>query len=141
MIQGLTGKSQPNIDKFYGRHNDDFKGRTEVARRFRRVMDEIDNVIGDNIATTVFTSEVYFFSLFTYLYDKMYGLASDLTKRDPKSLPRGLEQCLQTVSRNFRTEDVPLTVLDAVQRASSDIGRRRTRLKYMHDMCDGKSAG
>jgi hypothetical protein len=140
MIDGLTGKTQKKLDKFYARYDEKFPRRTELARRFRRVMDEIDNVLGQRITSTVFSSEVYFFTLFTYLYDKMFGLGSDLTKREPRRLPRGLRENLLTVSQNFRTQNVPLAVLDAVQRASADLGRRRTRLDYIRAICDGKPA-
>ena len=140
MIDGLTGKSQPKLNKFYEKYDDKLPRRVEIAHRFRRVMDQIDAEFGARLPQTVFTSEVYFFSLFTYFYDTMYGLGSDLAKREPKALPKTLEASLQKVSRDFRTENVPLAVLDAVQRASSDLGRRRTRLAYLRKVCGGKSA-
>jgi hypothetical protein len=139
MIDGLTGKSQPKLNSFYKRYDERFPRRTELARRFRQVMDEINDVFGKQIAKSVFSSEVYFFTLFTYFYERMYGLGSDLTKREPRSLPRGLASSLLTVSQNFRTENVPSEVLDAVQRASADLGRRQTRLDYMKTIGNGKS--
>jgi hypothetical protein len=138
MIDGLTGKSQPKLNNFYNRYEAEFPRRTEVARRFRQIMDQIDDVFGSRLPSSVFTSEVYFFTLFTYFYDRSYGLGSDMKRRAPKPLTRQLEQRLMRVSKAFRSQDVPADVLDAVQRASADLGRRRTRLSYMHSVCDGK---
>jgi Protein of unknown function DUF262 len=138
MIDGLTGKTQPRLDALYRRFDKEFPRQGEVARRFRQMMAQIDDIFGGRLASSVFTSEVYFFTLFTYFYDRTYGLGSDLKRRSPKPLPRRLEQRLRRVSDAFRSQDVPPEVLDAVQRASADLGRRRTRLSYMHSVCDGK---
>jgi Protein of unknown function DUF262 len=140
IIDGLTGKSQPKLNKFYTRFDEKLSNRQELTRRFRRVMDEIETQFGSRISRSVFSSEVYFFSLFTYFYDTMWGLGSDLSKREPKALPRGLENALGRVSTDFRTQNVPIAVLDAVQRASADLGRRRTRLDYLRGVCGGKPA-
>lgn len=131
MKDGLTGKSQPKLNKFYERYDEELDGHTELARRFRIIMDAIEESLGDGIRRTVFTSEVYFFTLFVFLYDVQFGLGSALKRETPRPLPRGLDERLVQVSRAFRTQDVPPEVLDAVQRASADLGRRRTRLEYL----------
>jgi hypothetical protein len=138
MLDGLTGKSQPKLNKFYEKFDSQLPRKDELARRFRNVMDSIDEVFGKQLPASVFTSEVYFFTLFTYLYDKMYGLGSDMARRPAKRLPRNLPENLRKASKNFRSQNVPPEVLDAVQRASADLGRRKTRLSYMKTVCDGE---
>lgn len=66
----------------------------------------------------------------------MWGLGSSLDSRKPNPLQANLVGCLAKVSDNFRTESVPKDVLDAVQRASADLGRRKKRLEYMHTVCN-----
>jgi uncharacterized protein with ParB-like and HNH nuclease domain len=46
MIDGLTGKSQPKLNNFYKRFDNGLPNSTELERRFRLVMDEIDETFG-----------------------------------------------------------------------------------------------
>lgn len=135
MIEGLTGKTQARLDKLYKRYDQELPGESEIARRFRRTMDAVDDLIGGDVHNTVYSSPVYFFSLFTFIYDRLYGLESDFKRTKAAKLPSGLKECLLRVSQDFETEEVPDYVLDAVQRASSDTGRRKTRHKYLSEQC------
>ena len=137
MVNGLTGKSQPRLDKIYKEYDQEFAGVSEVKRRFRLVMHSIDEIMGKQISTTVYSSQVYFFSLFVFLYDAMYVLGGSLERRKAKKLQRKLAGRLLQVSEDFRSQNVPPEVLDAVQRASADLGRRRTRLDYLKSQCHG----
>jgi Protein of unknown function DUF262 len=141
MLQGTTGKTQKRLDRLYEQYDQAFPAAKTVAKRFRRTMDSVEETIGDRLPRTVFSSEIYFFTLFTFLYERMYALGSEMDlKREPRKLPLNLKECLFTASTNFRTEKVPVTVLDAVRRASADTGRRRTRLNYLLDLCGGRSS-
>ena len=136
MIDGLTGKTQGRIDNIYEKYEDEFRFQNEVKRRFQYTMDDIDRILGRVIPNTVFKSEVYFFSLFTFVYEKQYGLGSSLSRRTRIKLPLTLGEKLLDISQEFENEEVPRDVLDAVQRASADLGRRRTRLRYMIQRCE-----
>ena len=137
MLGGVTGKSQPRLDKLYAQYDGSFDRSKEVARRFGKTMEVIGDVIGDRIADTVFSREVNFFTLYTYIYDTMYGLGSELVKKGPSDLPVHVRDSLLRASADLRTENVPDEVLDAMRRASADVGRRRTRLGYLRTVCDG----
>lgn len=135
MIDGLAGRSQPRLGKLYQRFDETFPGRTEAGRRFRATMDNIDATLGDDIASTVYRSEIHFFTLFVFIYDRMWGLNSALTKRSPTKLPKNLRDSLLAVDAAYRDQTAPKRVLDAVARASTDLGRRRTRLDYIQKVC------
>ena len=135
MIDGLTGRSQKRLSDLYRFYEESFPGQDAVSERFRITMDTIDELLGSEIASTVFTSEVHFFSLHTYLYDVMWGLGSELSTAKGRRPPRTLRARLFELSRQFKDRDVPESVLDAVERASTDYGRRQTRLDYMHEVC------
>lgn len=137
MIDGLAGRSQARLNNIYKRYDEDFPGRPEIARRFRATMDTIEEIFGADVATTIYRSEIHFFTLFVYLYDLMWGLASPLAKRAPVKPPRDLKRSLLELDRAFRTQSAPKRVLDAVARSSTDLGRRRTRLDFMTEICDG----
>ena len=131
LINGLTGKTQKRLDNIYKTFDVEFPDQRHVYRRFEQVMDEIDRILGGVISNTVYTSEVYFFSLFVFFYERLYGLGSALSKQRAKQLPISIREKLLDVSRQFQNQQVPNDVLDAVQRASADFGRRRTRLRFM----------
>lgn len=65
----------------------------------------------------------------------MWGLGSALDARKAKALPATLRGRLFDLSRQFKDKDVPKSVLDAVERASTDFGRRQRRLEYMREIC------
>jgi hypothetical protein len=136
MVDGLTAKRQTTLDRYYKRYDDRMPAASVLARRFQHIMDVIDDVLGEDIQDTVYTSEVNFFTLFVYLYDQAYGLGTPLNRQAPRKIPRSLERRLLTVSQRIQSERVPRAVLDAIRRASADIGRRRTRLRFMADVCN-----
>jgi len=136
MMEGLTGKTQKRLDDLYKEFDETLPGGSEIQKRFRHTMDEIESHLGREISTSVYHSEIYFFTLFAFVYDRLYGLGSKLDRRAPRKLPAALRERMLAVGKKFSSQRVPRNVLDAVQRASSDLGRRRTRLEYMQSQCD-----
>jgi len=136
MIEGLTGKTQRRLDDLYKNYDEQLPFAAELKNRFRHTMDEIDSLIGRDISSSVYRSEVHFFTLFVFVYDRLYGLGARLDRKTRKKLPSGLREKVLEVGRRFSSQSVPREVLDAVQRASADLGRRRTRLEYMQTQCD-----
>ena len=133
IISGLSGKSQPKLDAVYKTYDKTFPDGKVVADRFRRVMDAIDELMGPVLPRSVFRSQVYFFTLFVFIYDLMYGIGSPLDERKATKIPPSMRDRLLEISGSFQSGNVPEHVLDAVRRASADLGRRRTRLDYMRD--------
>lgn len=131
IVRGLSGKSQAKLNTLYRDFDKDFAGEEVVRNRFETTMDAIARVIGDALPSTIYRSEVSFFTLFCYFYERMYGLGSTLDGARPKKLSDGLEACLTAVSKSLTSDAVPPRVLDAMQRASTDLGRRTTRLDYL----------
>lgn len=135
MIRGLSGKSQAKLNTLYKEFDKEFPGSDVLAHRFETTMDAIDRVMGDVLPTTIYRSEVSFFTLYCFFYEKLYGLGSALSSRKVRKLPDGLEACLVGASEALRSETAPRRVLDAMQRASADPRRRRTRLEYLLTTC------
>lgn len=133
MLDGLTGKSQPGLKRAYTRYDSSLPGEAVLAARFRATMDAIHEVLGPSLRQSVFRSQVYFVTLFQVIYDRLYGLGSQLVGdlADARRLPRGMRDRLLVASNDLRSENVPEGVLDAVRRASADSGRRRTRFEYL----------
>ena len=136
MIKGLTGKTQKRIDSLYLEFNEVFKERIVVEDRFRKTMNLINGLMNGPLKESIFTSEVHFFSLWVFIYDRLWGLGTALEKKKAKAMPSNLEKALRSISESFSEQSVPRHVLDAVQRASADQGRREMRLDYMRSVCD-----
>lgn len=128
MMKGLTGKSQSLLDKTYEQYDAKLPYKSRLEKRFNHVMDEIERLIGKEITQTIYTSEVHFFSLFVALCNLIFD---DIRKQKIKKLPTSTKAGLLKISKAFENQNLPQKVLDAVQRASADVGRRRTRLEYM----------
>lgn len=138
-LRGLSAKGRAKIDKLYEQYDKEFEGETEYARRFRRVMDSIDEHVGASIAGTVFDREMHFYSLFLYVYDRMWGLGSPLKRKSAGSVPPELRPRVLELSRRFKAEEIPPDVLDSVARAATDVGRRRTRFTFTAKVLDGEA--
>jgi hypothetical protein len=139
MMEGLLGKSQAAMNKFYARYDGDLADAPELARRFRRVMDLVEEMFGPALGTTAYSSQIHFFTLFVFLYDRLYGLGAALEKTRAKTLPPTVKKRLEVASRRFKDWDLPEEVIDAVARAATDIGRRRTRLRFIAAVVDGEA--
>lgn len=135
MIRGLSGKSQAKLNTLYRDFDGELEGEEVLAQRFEVTMDSIERVMGDILPTTIYRSEVSFFTLYCYFYTKMYGLGSPLATMKARRLSDGLDDCLVGASEALRSESAPAKVLDAMQRASTDLGRRETRLNYLLGTC------
>ena len=98
MMKGLTGKTQSKLNAFYKELDETFNGKAEVKRRFRHTMNELESLLDRDIAASAYTSDVHFFTLFVYLYDRIYGLGSPLTRRSPRSVPKALRTRLKRFS-------------------------------------------
>lgn len=140
MMRGLQGKTQKKLDNLYKSYDGEFVAAPELSRRFRRVMDTIDDLLGPLIADSIFHRTVNFFTLFVLIYDQLYGLDSGLQRTEIKQTPRNLTECLLKANVNLRDGKVPPKVLDAMGRASADLGRRRTRLQYLSKLCNDQAS-
>lgn len=132
MLDGLGAKSQPRINRAYKEFDDAFPKKSAVERRFRKVMDSVDELLGDQIKHTIFSREIWFVVLFVLLYQRLYG-GTDLTvRRAAAKLPARLDQELVAASAEVQeAADLPKDVLDAIRGASSDAKSRHTRLDFI----------
>jgi hypothetical protein len=140
MMRGLTAKNQKSIDQIYAQNDISFPNSREIVKRFRLVVDSIDELYGPSMAGSSFSRVMHFFTLFLYVYGRLFGLGSSLVRASPKPIPRGLKSRLAEVDRRFRENDVPPDVLQAVTGAATDLSKRRTRLEFVRSICDAKAS-
>jgi hypothetical protein len=131
MVNGLTGKAQSRITRFYKDNDDEIPAGGILRDRFIKMMESIESGLGSEIAQSAFRRPALFFSLFVSLYDHVYGLGSRLKKRAPAKLPKNLATAFRRVSDRIRDKRLPEDVQDAMDKATSDPERRRIRHKFL----------
>ncbi len=131
MLEGISGKSQASISKFYKKYEDDFPSGNIVRKRFEATIDAIDSHLGKQLGNTVFKGPALFYSLFTAVYHHMYGLRSPIKQKKAKPLPSNCLQLLLRVSKRIQTKDLPEKVQNAVDKSTTDKVRRIERHRYL----------
>jgi Protein of unknown function DUF262 len=132
MLEGLGAKSQPRINRAYAEFDDEFPYANQATRRFEKVMDTIDDLLGKELRKTIFSREIWFVVLFVLVYERLYA-GTDLTvRRSPQKVPPALGRRLLKAGEEVReASDLPPDVLDALRGASSDAKSRRVRLEFI----------
>jgi hypothetical protein len=128
IMGGISGKSKTKIDRYYKNYDDEFPDANQVAKRLRAVLLAIDEATGTTLSSTRFTRPALFYSLFTACYDYMYGLGSSLSRNAKKKpLPASFSTKVERLDRRIKEGDLPEKTVDAMEKATADIGRRKTR--------------
>jgi len=140
MMEGLRGKTQGKIDKYYRENDDALTAEHALRDRFNKVMAGLATHLGTFIADTPFTRPALFFSLWVALYSHMYGLGSSLKRRPPASLPAVLSERFRRVSDLISSGTLSEKVQDAMDKATSDPGRRKVRHDFLVKRLALKSA-
>lgn len=131
IMYGVSGKSQPNITKVYRQYDDEFPDADRLRRRFCQAMGAIDNSVGHLLSDTRLRRPALFYSFFTATYDHMFGLKTSLKRpKRIKPLPSGLASSVDRLHRSIVAGDLPENVADAMEKATANLGTRKTRNTY-----------
>lgn len=129
----VIGKTQKAIDKIYKEKDKEFPEREEVSRRFRIIMDTIDDLFGGKLRYLPFKRKTLFFSLFAFLYDYRFELTSDLTKKvkaksfDKRTFAKSLTKAGEMIARKKAPEEV----LEAAARRTTHPSSRNIIFEYL----------
>ena len=137
MLNGITGGTSGSLDRLYKAKDkdDDYPERAVVERRFRYIMDLIDDELGGEIRQSTFRKRAPFYGLFAVVYDAAYGINSKLRKVKPTSLPKEFSEHLREASNRIQTQKAPQRVLEALSRRTTHPESRRTVVAYLRKCC------
>lgn len=140
--QQVIGKTQASIDRIYMDKDKQFPEQEEIARRFRIVMDTIDDLFGEKLKSLPFARKTLFFSLFAFLYDYRFGFSSDLSEKvKPKPIDKSLSDVLITASNMITNKKAPDHVLEASARRTTHPSSRKAIVEYLWESVrNGKAA-
>lgn len=131
MIKGLVGKTQKAIDNLYKDYDDAWIERTEVERRYRYCMDELENSVGTDLANSAFTNRAAFHALFSAVYDAAFGIGSPLRRKKAEPLPTAFKTRLLKTSDAIRGGTSPEKLLESLARRTTHKDSRKTVIDYL----------
>jgi hypothetical protein len=131
MLKGITGKTQAALKRLYKGKDADFPERHEVERRFRTIMDSIEDKLGEEMASLPFSSKTLFYSLFASFYSIQFGLKSSLRKERPKPIAQAAIARIKHCAGKIQGQTAPVKVLDAVARRTTHISSRDAIVNYL----------
>lgn len=82
-LDGLQDKKN-SLDQFYAKYDDNFPGREEAIARFKAVLAQIADASPAPLKETEFNRRPLFYSLYTAVYHRMYGLPNETAARPRK---------------------------------------------------------
>ena len=133
MLNGVSAGSKPAIDNFYEEHDEEFKARKVVEQRFRRTMDAIDDLLGEDLADMAFNRKLLFYGLFALMYDGLFGLGSPL-KRGTKGSGTGrLKEAVIGVDQRVKAEQLPPEVAENLSRRTTHLGTRQAFVDFLRE--------
>jgi hypothetical protein len=131
MFDGVHGKSQSALNRIYKDCEEEFPDGQEVARRFRIVMDKIDETFGRYIQASAFSRKALFHTLFTFYYDLLFGIDSTLVRRKPNDLPEDIISIVQEKSDQILHGSLDEELAKVLRGATGNTGSRILRLEFM----------
>ena len=136
MLNGVHAKSQPQISSFYKQYNDTFPKRSEIVRRFRRVMDTIDDHVGQHLSGLAFRRKPLFHTLFSFYYDLLFGLNSSMQRVRAKAVPKAATAAVREASIRISSDQIPEELAKMLRGATNHLPARRERLAFLRDALD-----
>lgn len=136
ILEGISAKDQKRLDSLYKEYEDVFAERQIVESRFEHVMETIETKFVD-ISDTCFKKPSYLYVLFSFIYDIMYGLNSDLKKKiSAKKVDSKIWRKLVTTSDKVEIQQLsPLLLELSTGRRLNQDGFRKEFLKFLKNEC------
>jgi uncharacterized protein with ParB-like and HNH nuclease domain len=131
MLRGLTGKTQAAIGRIYKQKDSEYPERAEAERRFRIIMDSIDDRLGDEIRFLPFRKKTLFYSLFAYFYDSQFKIDSPLERIRQKPISPATVARVKLAGERIQQKTAPDGVLEAVARRTTHVSSRQAVLNYL----------
>ena len=139
MIEGnLMGKSAPKLDVAYEKYDETFKGKEQVDKRFRTIMDILDTHFAKDLPEFTFLDRRVIFTFLTFIYDLLFGLGSSIkTSLKANSLTSGQIAKIKLASERIRSRKAPQDVLEATDRRTTNPKERTLLFNYLKKSIEG----
>ena len=129
-LNGVARKTQKNITQKYKQYEYRYPERAEIERRFRIVMETIDEKFG-HVVADLFRERARFYGLFAFVYDVQFGISSPITQKPPKSVPTRMVEGVIAAGRSLEEGTAPESVAESVARRTTDQSSRQNVVDYL----------
>ena len=135
ILSGIHGKAQSTLNRVYKAYDEEEKlpEAPELARRFRLVMDKIEETFGGHIRSSAFSRKTLFHTLFTFYYDLLFGLNTPLKRQKVKDLPSETVAALKEASDQILHGTLDEELAKVLRGATSHPGSRTLRLEFLKE--------
>lgn len=141
-LDGMQDKKK-SIDQFYASLDDKYSQREVNERRFRDVIDTLNETFEETLTDTEFSRPPLFYSLYCAVFHRTYGLPKSQLSTPRKELSkterRGLLRAVDTLSELIRLGRDGLSVpknadmfVNACLRQTDNVRPRQERLKFLY---------
>lgn len=127
----ISGKSPANLDNLYKDYDEYYPNRDEIERRFRDVMETINNNFVGTPNDFVFFKRTLFYTFFSFIYSLKYGFVSANSRVKPKALTVNQISKIKLVNERLTARTSPQSVLDSTDRRTTNPKERRALFNYL----------
>ena len=131
LLNGLSGKSKPAIDRTYRVKDEAYPERGEIEKRFNVIMDTIEDKLSPEIKRPPFNGKTLFYGLFAFLYDCQFGLRSPLDSLKPNVVTPQVISRIRSVGDEILVGKAPESVLESIARRTTNLQSRVTIVDYL----------
>ena len=131
MLNGLSGRSQKALDSLYKANEESFPGEAVVAKRFRVLMESVNENLGQKLPDLAFSRKTLIYPLLTAFYELLYGLESDLKPKKPKQVPQRQAQWIAQAGIRISNGTAPEDLLELISRRTTHPGTRSAVFDYV----------
>lgn len=140
-LDGVLGKNQKTIDRYYDYFEKDFPESKEVAARFRTTMDTIEDRFSlDSDEGKLFRNRTVFYALFAAIHGTQFGLRktpTDIKKHTKlphakaKPISAELVKQIKQSAAKLKSGDVSAEVARASRGATAHAGQRKIIIDFL----------
>jgi len=130
MMKGITGKTQSGINRIYKDKDSSYIEEAEIEKRFRAVMDTIDDKFGSDIKLTSFKKETMFYYLFMIVYHLLYGVGSSLDTIRQTNITNEKISNIKGIRDKIDSKEAPIDVLQSLARRTTNRNSRTIVFNY-----------
>lgn len=133
MLNGLSSKSQSQLNKFYRDYEEEFPYEKVVTTRFRAVMDKIDDQLGFDLRQSEFSRIAFAHTLFTFYYDLMFGINSPLESTSANKVPTKARDAVLTASDLIKSGNISEELSKLIRGGTQALNNRIARLNFLKE--------
>lgn len=128
MIDGIQGKSAKKLNSLYSNYEDNLPHKEILMRRFKITFDNIENHCGNILNSTIYSNKGFFYILFSVIYDRMYGIKSELDNQKPNSFTNTFFNKLVEISDKIKNEEFDEQILELFDTRRNTVEKNRIEM-------------